>query len=267
MLFHGGQVCFTMSRMKIPRLIAHRGYAKHYPENTLIGIEAALQAGACFIEFDVQLTKDGVPVVCHDDTLTRTAGVEQRLLSLNLTQLEGVHVNESARFGDTFKNVAIPTLAEMVALIQRWSHATAFVEIKEESLREFGIENTVKAVMKVLEPARKQCVLISYDKLAIRCARAMGVHRIGWVLHEWNNASRATATELAPNYLFCNHTKIPATDILWPGPWRWALYEVTNPEIALVLGNRGADLIETMAIGEMLKYPPLRKRGCFASVT
>lgn len=250
--------------MKIPRLIAHRGYAKRYPENTLVALEAALQVGACCIELDVQLTADGVPVLCHDDTLLRTAGVNRRLLSITSEQLAGIYVNESARLGDAFTGIPIPTLAEVVALLQKWPHATAFVEVKEESLKAFGIENVVKAIVKVLEPVLAQCVLISFDRLALRCARAMQAPRIGWVLHQWDNAARGAATALAPNYLFCNYKKIPATEALWLGPWQWALYEVTNPEVALLLAKRGAALIETMAIGEMLQYPLLRKQGCFA---
>lgn len=253
-------------QMKIPHLIAHRGYAKHYPENTLVALEAALQAGACYIEFDVQLTADGVPVVYHDDTLQRTTGIDQRLLSMTTEQLKGVYANETARLGDKFTDVAIPTLAEAVALLKKWPHATAFVEIKEESLKAFGIENAVKAVLKVLQPVLDQCVLISFDRLALRCARAMQEVRVGWVMHQWDNATRGAATALAPNYLFCNYKKIPADDVLWIGPWQWALYEVTNPEVALLLAARGASLIETMAIGEMLRYPPLRKQGCFGQL-
>lgn len=249
--------------MKIPQLIAHRGYAKHYPENTLVALEAALQVGACYIEFDVQLTADGVPVLCHDTNLQRTGGVDQHLLSMTAAQLADIYVNESARLGDKFTNATLPTLADAVALLKKWPHATAFVEMKEESLKAFGIENVVKMVLKVLEPVLDQCVLISFDRLAIRCARAMQELRVGWVMHQWDNATRGAATALAPNYLFCNYKKIPANDALWPGPWQWALYEVTNPEIALLLAARGASLIETMAIGEMLRYPLLRKRGCF----
>ena len=249
--------------MKIPHLIAHRGYAKHYPENTLVALEAALQAGACFIEFDVQLTADRVPVLCHDATLQRTAGVDQRVLSMTAAQLAGIYVNETARLGGKFADVVIPTLLDVVALLQKWPHATAFVELKEESLKAFGIENVVKAILKVLQPVLGQCVLISFDRLAVRCARAMQDVRVGWVMHHWDNATRSAATTLAPNYLFCNYKKIPAIDMLWPGPWQWALYEVINPEIALLLAARGASLIETMAIGDMLRYPPLRKQGCF----
>ena len=49
--------------MRIPELVAHRGYPQHYPENTLIGIEAAITAGARFIDVDVQLSADRVPVL------------------------------------------------------------------------------------------------------------------------------------------------------------------------------------------------------------
>ncbi len=244
--------------MKIPHLIAHRGYARHYPENTLVALEAALQAGACYVEFDVQLTADGVPVVCHDATLQRTAGVDQHLLSMTAAQLVGIYANETDRLGDKFTDVAIPTLVDVVALLKKWPQATAFVEMKEESFKAFGIENVVKAILKVLHPVLDQCVLISFDRLAVRCARAMQGLRIGWVMRQWDDVTRGVATALAPNYLFCNYKKIPANDVLWPGPWQWALYEVTNPEIALLLASRGASLIETMSIGEMLRYPLLR---------
>ena len=55
-------------------LIAHRGYPAYYPENTLVGLEAALKAGADFLEFDVQLSADRVPLLLHDENLKRTTG-------------------------------------------------------------------------------------------------------------------------------------------------------------------------------------------------
>ena len=46
-------------------LIAHRGWAARYPENTVPAFRAALEAGARFVELDVQLSSDLVPVVFH----------------------------------------------------------------------------------------------------------------------------------------------------------------------------------------------------------
>jgi glycerophosphoryl diester phosphodiesterase len=56
------------------KLVAHRGYSAHYPENTMIAARAAIAAGACGIELDVQMCADGRFVVMHDDNLLRTCG-------------------------------------------------------------------------------------------------------------------------------------------------------------------------------------------------
>ena len=52
-------------------VIAHRGAPRHYPDNTLAGFDRALRFPCDGIEFDVQLSRDGVPVVYHDRTLAR----------------------------------------------------------------------------------------------------------------------------------------------------------------------------------------------------
>lgn len=46
---------------------AHRGFSGKYPENTMLAFEKAIELGADGIELDVQLTKDGVPVIIHDE--------------------------------------------------------------------------------------------------------------------------------------------------------------------------------------------------------
>jgi len=61
-----------------PVIIAHRGDSYRAPENTLEAARLALAAGAQAWEIDVQLTRDGVPVVLHDETLTRTTDVAMR---------------------------------------------------------------------------------------------------------------------------------------------------------------------------------------------
>lgn len=256
------------SGLSVPLLIAHRGYAKRFPENSLIGIEAALQAGAYAVEFDVQLTRDNTPVVCHDATLLRTGGVDVSVLSSTMSELAPYSVDETERLAGAFHGTPLPTLTQVVDLLRRWADVVAFVEIKEESLKAFGIERTVRAILHVLQPIADRTIIISYESLAIRCARAMGAISIGWVLHHFNNDVRVQATELAPDYLICNHTKIPPTPTpLWPGPWQWALYEITNPEVAMLHAKRGAALIETMAIGEMLHYPLLQKRARLVPAT
>ncbi len=238
--------------IKPPKLIAHRGYALRYPENTLESLEAAIEAGAGYVEFDVQLTKDGVPVLMHDAELWRTARIDRSVLDMTLEQLKDVWVNETARFGPQFGEIHAPTLAEVVELLKKYSKVTAFVEIKRESLNRFGTDKVVEPVMTVLEPVAGRCVFISFALEAIRQARERDAERVGWVLSEWTLMAREAAERFQPGYLFCNYRMIPDEEALWPGPWNWALYEVIDPELALGLAARGAGFIETMAIGEML---------------
>ena len=61
-----------------PVLIAHRGASGYAPENTLAAFKLALDMGARFLEMDVHLTRDGHPVVIHDQDLKRIAGVKKR---------------------------------------------------------------------------------------------------------------------------------------------------------------------------------------------
>lgn len=60
-----------------PDIIAHRGAAYLGPENTLHTAEIALQFGIVGWEVDIQISKDGIPFLMHDDTLTRTTNVEE----------------------------------------------------------------------------------------------------------------------------------------------------------------------------------------------
>lgn len=246
------------TKIPIPELVAHRGYAARYPENSLEGIEAALRAGARHVEFDVQLSADGVPVVIHDALLLRTAGVEGSVLETPLAELRRLEVNEGSRLGAAFSGIRLPTLEEMAGLLRTWPQATAFVELKRASLRRFGVGPMVERVLKILRPIQAQCVIISFDAQAITEARAQGAQAVGWVFEGWDTDLRRQAEALAPAYLFCDHEHLPPSgEPLWPGPWRWALYEVASAELALALAERGAHLIETMAIGELLADPRL----------
>ncbi len=61
----------THPAISVPTLIAHRGYSAAAPENTLAAVRAAHQAGATWVELDVQLLKDDTPVIWHDGDVRR----------------------------------------------------------------------------------------------------------------------------------------------------------------------------------------------------
>lgn len=252
--------------MSVPQLVAHRGYATRFPENTLLSVREALKSGACFVEFDVQSCADGIPVVFHDTSLERTTRIQKNLLNLSYDEIKTIPAAESTRFGKQFvhEDVTIPRLSQMVELLSDWPQVTAFVELKEESLTKFGVATVLQGVMSCISPIFERCCIISYSDYALHAARKAGVSRIGWVLKTWSENTRAVAEQLAPDFLICNHQKIPPdVNPLWPGAWQWCLYEVCEPELALKLHARGADFIETMDIGGMLADTRLRQGGCF----
>lgn len=249
--------------MKIPELVAHRGHAARYPENTLPAIASALRAGACYIEVDIQLTADGLPVLFHDDEMSRTTGAAGYITELTAAQLKDYRASERERFGDRYIDTLIPTLAELLGLLQAWPDRRAFIEIKDESTKKFGTEFVVSRIMEQLLPLGSQCIPISYEVAAVERARSLGAESIGWVAAKWDDSSHQTARKLTPNYLFTNYTRLPDDPAeIWRGPWKWALYEVVDPELALSLAAKGIEMIETMAIEEMLSHPKLNKRAC-----
>ena len=72
----------------LPRIFAHRGFAKNNAENTLEAFKSALFAGATHIESDLQVTRDGVAVLFHDDDLLRVAGLPLKISQLTSSQLQ-----------------------------------------------------------------------------------------------------------------------------------------------------------------------------------
>src|SRR5579859_2763561 len=119
-----------MTSKTIPTLVGHRGYPARYPENTLIGIQAAVEAGAPWFEFDVQLSADLVPYLCHDESLKRTAGLDRLIMEMDSKALSSVDVGEPARFGARYAGTHPTRLSELADYLGMHQGVQAFVEIK-----------------------------------------------------------------------------------------------------------------------------------------
>src|SRR5262245_20012933 len=103
-----------------PLIIAHRGDSIHAPENTLAAIRAAVEAGADGVEFDVRLAKDGVPVVIHDASLKRVAGVDLKVADLTSAELGTIDVGSwfnarrPRRAKPEYSRERVPTMAQVM---------------------------------------------------------------------------------------------------------------------------------------------------------
>jgi glycerophosphoryl diester phosphodiesterase len=233
-------------------LLAHRGYAARFPENTREGIRAAVDAGALNVEFDVQLSRDGVPHLLHDEDFARTGTSPQRIFDLNTDEIARLSVGESGRLGDTFAAVRAPRLSDVAEDLRGWPLVTAFVEIKRHSVEQFGVQSVFDAVLPALNPVLSQCVFISFELPAVEEARRRTGQPVGWALRSWDDTSKQHADTIGPEYLFCNVRRLPPEPTpLWSGPWAWVVYEITDADEANHLLDRGVGMIETMAFAEM----------------
>lgn len=233
-------------------LIAHRGEPAHWPENSLCGFRAAMQAGARFVETDVQISVDGVPLLSHDETLLRLTGHDLRIADAALADVRSLSAGQSEIFGRRFEDDRVATLAEFASLLAQWPRTSAFVEIKAAAIEAFGVEAMVDLTLAAVAESVDQCILISFDDRALRYARSKSGIAIGWVLPAWDDQTHDNAEELRPAYLFVNRILLPGSDTaLWPGPWRWVAYTAnTLPDIEQLL-RRGFDLVETDDIRRM----------------
>ncbi len=233
----------------LPPIVAHRGWATRHPENSLVALRAAIDAGVPRVEFDVQLSADQVPVVIHDPTLERTARRPGCVLDLAWAELTGT----TLQMEDGTGRATLSTLADVATALADVGPLTAFVELKRHSIERFGAGRCVERCLDALTPIADRMVFTSFEAEALRAARDQGAARTAWVIRDYGAAALETARELAPDFLFCNHEKLPADDTPLPaGGWRWVIYEVRSAALARSLWDRGADLMETMAVGELL---------------
>ncbi|MCU7932539.1 MAG: hypothetical protein KZQ90_17210 [Candidatus Thiodiazotropha sp. (ex Codakia rugifera)] len=247
--------------MKIPRLVAHRGYSAAYPENTLISMQAAVAADACCIEFDVQMCADGNFVVMHDDKLLRTCGVDRSVFDITLADCMQISTYEVERSDKRLAPEPVPSLQQMLDFIRVYPALTAYIEIKEESLNHFSVDRVMQRLLAEVSAYATQCVIISFSAAAITYVKQHSQLRTGWVLHRYDHTHYEHAADLHPDFLICNQRKID-TQELWPGSWLWMLYGVEHAQIALDWGARGVSYIATDHIAELLAHDVLRQSAC-----
>lgn len=178
----------------LPRVMGHRGAAALAPENTLAGIRRAAATGVSWVEFDVMLTGDSVPVLFHDDKLERTTG-RRGLMAETPCAVAGT-LDAGAWFRVEFAGEPVPTLEAALALVRELG-LRANVEIKPTPGRD---RETAAAVVEVIDrcwPASEPPPLISSfkrDSLAVIQDRAPALPRGLLALRlprDWVSAARA----------------------------------------------------------------------------
>ena len=242
------------------QLVAHRGQKFTFPENTLESIQQAINCGAKAIEFDVQMTADHVPVICHDSSLLKTAGIDINITKTNYADLKDINVGEKSRFAEQYPSVTLPSLQDMVTMLSKTPQVMAFVELKNESLEVFGIKCFVKQVISQLAPIQQHCAVIADNLQALISLRQKLAVPVGWIIHRWHENDLKLANQNEVDYIVINHEYCRVHDYDFAADnWHWMVYETSDADKALALFDQGVDFVETNDICSMLKQLPVNK--------
>ncbi len=237
-------------------LIAHRGYTACFPENTLPAIQAAIDAGAQFIEIDIQLTKDQQVVVFHDRDLQRLCQQPGTIYQYNRKDIADFSNFAPERFGEKFKGTAIPLLSEVAGLIHANPHITLFVEFKRISIEHFGAQEMLDIVLPELETISKQCAVISFSLDLLDLVRSQTTYTLGAVIDDWTEAKTQQLSrlqKLMPEYFFCDIDTLPQGEQLSILNSKIAVYECADPLHAKKVLQQGVSFVETFDIKKMLE--------------
>lgn len=119
----------ALQREATPAIVSHRGAALLAPENTLAGIEAAVQTGADFVEIDLRRTKDGRAILMHDPTVDRTTNGMGWVREYTLGQIRSM--DAGSHFDPAFAGERVPTFEEAAAMLEP-APIAVFVELKDD---------------------------------------------------------------------------------------------------------------------------------------
>jgi glycerophosphoryl diester phosphodiesterase len=151
----------SVERPPKPLVVAHRGASVEQPENTIEAFEAAIDAGADAVEFDVRMTADGHAVVMHDPDVSRTTDGQGLVSEMTLEE---------------FRRLGVPTLEEALRCLS--GRAAADIEIKNlpgepgyTPEREAAVEATLAALDSV--GFSGQVIVSSFNPASIAHSRAL----------------------------------------------------------------------------------------------
>ncbi len=125
--------------LKLPKLIGHRGVKDLCPENTLESIAMALELGLTFVEIDVKISKDKIPILLHDDKLDRTTNGRGLAIDYDYENIKKLDAGKFFYKKNT--NIFIPKLEDVLSLCIN-NNSNLNIELKPN--KNFEKENTLQ---------------------------------------------------------------------------------------------------------------------------
>lgn len=223
------------------KILGHRGAAGTSPENTLLSFARGLELGVDGFEFDVQLSRDGEVVICHDERVDRTSDGSGWVKDFTLTELKKLN------FGVQFNKTApIPTLVELLEMLKGRS-LLLNVEIKTGLIEYPGI---VDKVVRLLEEYRviPQSIISSFEHKTIVEVFENYPHLKTGLLYgcglisPWLYAQNLGACHLHPHFAFVTPELVRESHSRGIGVHTWTVDEPWQMERVAI---SGADIVIT----------------------
>jgi glycerophosphoryl diester phosphodiesterase len=233
-----------------PLVIAHRGGAGLWPENTLFALQEAAKLGADLSEIDIRMSRDGVLVAIHDEYVDRTTNAKGMVKNMTLAELRGLDAgyrwtNDGGRtFPFRARGITIPTLSDIFSI---FPNEVISLEIKQNdppilgALREVinrfdKAKNVLISAFKppTIKTFRRLCPKIASaasDSEVIRFARAARLHLENFVALN-NSAFEVPFEVITPRFIKAAHKKNKRVDV-------WTVNEVEDMQQLLDYGVDG----------------------------
>jgi glycerophosphoryl diester phosphodiesterase len=187
-----------IERLSLHPCVAHRGWSGRAPENTLAAFRLAMSEPVVqWIELDVHLSQDQVPVVIHDPTLKRTTGRQGRVSQFTAEQLRAM--DAGSWFSSDFAGEGIPTLDEVLAISA--GRCLVNVEIKgEDSSPELIAARTLDVIRS--RSMKHDVVITSFYPEVLKAVKVLDPQiQTGLIIDDNPPALIATLSNLGAGFL------------------------------------------------------------------
>lgn len=194
-------------------VIAHRGASYYAPENTHSAFKLAIEMQAEMIELDISLSKDGIPVVIHDETVDRTTNAAGSVSSFTLSELKEMEVGKW--FDASFDGEHFPTLEEVLAYTK--NRIAVNIEIKQEAVTDVAKGGIVDKAVRLVKAAGmgKMVMFSSFDYRVMNHLNELAPEIPKAILFDKSQSGALLPSQLVEKYQVdafnCSHRELSET--------------------------------------------------------
>lgn len=226
--------------LKLPKIIGHRGACGYAPENTLESVRTAADMGVKWVELDVKLTRDAIPIIFHDEELDRTTNGSGSVANTNWSDIE--QMEAGSWFSDGFAGVKVPSLEEMLDLLIELDLGFN-LEIKPCPGREVETAEVALDMLSRVWDATDNIILSSFQHVSLETALDMAPHYARGLLldKEWPENWRELAQYLEASTININGNRCDREQMSALAAFKKPVmaYTINDPQRARILQSWG----------------------------